>query len=521
MKSFFFSRIFFGGVAFLLLLVSFFAVSVEADTDGQTPISSRAAWTYEGYKVERLASSLQEKTLINFGDYVIFVDKNACSGSGNDCILDVTVLQNGMQRTLEEVPAQVLQQDRLEKNDGRVLALVPTDENSNNYMLYEYDFESGQRKALLKEEAFFRGVSSLEAMISKDGTIFFNQEFDFNNTAETYKQAAVFVWDSSGREADTIMTQGMRRHEILEDVWDDLALVKMVFESGHEQLWIYDGEHQSATAIAGTWTEPHGDIQSAHFLEDGRVDFFQYFRHYTYNPATDSTPVEQINNLNWYRDINESIQTAGSYVSWLDSEDTLHMSTASGTHNLGTATAGDFLSTKEAIYYASGANTIRYDLDTEARMTIPFNVTDTYEEIAVGTDVSGAVFYFNTETGKQLTVGYGSNPVLSDTDHLYWKGQDGNVYEATILLSSQTTISEAKVIRESDDSELFLFVNGTTYYALGDQKSAILKSWFGENVVIQSVVANYLDHYINGGQAPYAPGTRLKLTGDPKVYLVG
>src|SRR3990167_4508003 len=165
MKSFFSSRIFFGGVAFLLLLVSFFAVSVEADTDGQTPISSRAAWTYEGYKVERLASSLQEKTLINFGDYVIFVDKNACSGSGNDCILDVTVLQNGMQRTLEEVPAQVLQQDRLEKNDGRVLALVPTDENSNNYMLYEYDFESGQRKALLKEEAFFRGVSSLEAMI--------------------------------------------------------------------------------------------------------------------------------------------------------------------------------------------------------------------------------------------------------------------------------------------------------------------------------------------------------------------
>ncbi len=488
---------------------------VRADSGDWESIVSTAAWTYDGYKVEKLDVADDAEGPLSLGGYVLVAEPiDTCKP--NDCDrYDVSVLKDGMRMLIGNVPAEALDEQRYFALGDEFEYIDASDEERNHWNVVVVDLESGE-ETLEMEDYFLDGVESMDVM-EDDGVFYFNPSFNFNDHSG-YSNASVYMYNPETDRDYVVTRQWQVNRDELQDVEDGIVLTKMVFENGYSQLWMYDTATDpiDAQAIPDTWTSPDEDIVGAHFREDGSIEFFRMFERYVY---ADGITSAQGDYLSWYKDADEAMQIVGDRMAWLDADDTLFLSDSDGVVEFGTlGYPQEFRLTVDALFYASGTGeSVMYEFDSEDETEFTFVVTDATEDAVVGVDASGSVWYQDLDSEETIALGFGEDPVLSDASHVYWRGEDGAMYEGTILVGVPGD-DDIRAVKTASDDTVYLVMDGTAYAI--PNESAFL-SWFDGWEDVEIISESELNSFDLDGDASYAVGTKVKLVGDPKVYVVG
>ncbi len=495
-------------------------LSVNADNGTWDTAVTAASWNYDGYRVEKLAFANDASGPYNLGNFAL-VAEPVDSCKPNDCgIYDVFMLKDGSKLLMTNVPANVLDSHRFAINDGRLVFVAQSDLNGEHYAVTEYD-ENGDSSQLV-EDVFFSGVESIDVLPS-GGDVYFNTSLDFTGSTGV-EQAAVYVYDAAEGDADIIGKHYDLRDEQMLDAADGVVLEKLTFPSGNKQLWLgdthnYDYNGMTREAISGTWVEPEADIYAAHFVNDSQIEFFMNFIRHTYDLDTKVLAKHDGQYLNWNRDPELGYQIVGSRMAWVDSSDTLYVSDGTTVKSFGITPTGQFYLEAGRLFYGSGSAGKMYDFASGTTTDIAFAVTDSDgADAVVGNDSAGKVKYLNLATGTSYSLGFGMAPTLSDASHVYWTGVDGNVYEATVSLPSAASLGTVSAVKSSSSNTVYLIADGKKY-AMPSEKTYF--TWFSSWNSVQTVSATTLASYADAGTATLAPGTKVKIANDARVYVVG
>jgi hypothetical protein len=492
--------------------------AVQADAGSWSSVQATAAWTYNDYKVERLdfgASAFAGP--LSLGENVVVAKAAAGCISVTGCErYDLYVLRDGLSMFVGNVPHEVINEQRYFNNGDEVVYTNSADlENNNNWDVISLNLETGEETANLKS-VFIDGVQDIDLMKDND-EYYFNPSLNWNNH-NGFVNAVIYQYDKPGSVVEMVYKNWTQQRDELQDVEDGLVLSKMVFESGNKQLWVYDTtvDPKTAEAVPGTWTPENEDIVGAHFRADGKIEFFDMYQRYIYDG--DMT-LAQGDYLSWNHSYEESLQVVDGRMAWLDPEYNLHVSGADVDLDLGRIGSPEtFKLTSDALYYSSGTEGKMYNFATKATTIYPFAVTDVLGNLVVGADEDGNIWYMDTDSNRSLKLGRGSNAVISDDMHVYWLGTDNEVYEATLSLHAMTGTSEISAVKVSGSSSVYLVLDDTSYRI---QNEKIYFSWFNSWDNVETISAASFNALKDGGLATFAPGTRLKMASDPKVYMVG
>jgi hypothetical protein len=486
----------------------------RADSGEWNPTVAEAAWDHDAFRVERLTFDKTTKPM-SMGDATFLAEPSDCRGS--DCKqYEVYQLENGQYRLMTDVPEQALNEKRFALNDGRFVYASPDSERDNRYDVIEHDLKQGSANTLI-DAAFIPGAKDVDVRAGSDD-YYFNATFDFNGEQKKFYQATVYQWNNASDKPEIIGERYTLRREKLQDTHAGNLLVNMEFESGHEQLWLIDSEEETMKPVPGTWTEPHGDIYSAHFQDDGTVEYFRYYTRYTYNPATQDEPTKHDQTISWFGDIEDSYAYANGRMAWVDTDNKLYVSGENGVMDVGKAHAGKFTLDGDKLFFATATGGQVYDLNEKSMQSLPIYVTDAHGDVMVGSDATGSVLYYNATTGHTMRLGHGSEPVVSDEKHVYWKGDDEAVYEATIIPSARSLQGDVRALSAEGSPDVYLVQKGERFHIPNER---VFMSWFDSWEEVETVSADQLETIELGGEVGFAPGTKVKLADDKKVYLVG
>ena len=496
---------------------------VFADSGSWTNTIASAAWDYDFYRVERLALD-QVSGPYDFND-AVFVTKpsDSCEYEESCEMVDMTIFQDGEAFQIDGVDQRVSSAFWHTAQDGRFVYLVPSDDGKTWGTVYEYDSTTGTSVKLTDvtveadDLAFMTFATDGDRVYS--GTIHTDED-----SGKVESELSVYDYDS-GYGRDDFSYQLTAPWQEIVDVQDGLALVKFQFSGGFEQLWLIDQTARTMKAVPETWTQDPGEIIGAHFVSDGSIRYFRNFRLFSYNPETDTAPTDAGGAyLSWFDDVADALQIVGDRMAYIDDEDGLYVSDVRGVSKFGVATNGAFNLDEDAIYFQNmDGDYMGYHFSTKTWETLSFLVTDTYQDIRVGIDSDDNVWYQNLTTGHLLNVGYGNKPVvLSDREHAYWQGADGNIYEVTFspLLDLARENVEAFSAYNSEgiylveDGSMWLIPDPTVYFTWFD-------SWDDTLEVSQATINVYLETNDYKGDLKLAAGSRVKSDVSNKVYVVG
>lgn len=496
---------------------------VFADSGAWKPTVANAAWDYGTYRVERMALDSDVEGPYQFNDSVFVVKTAESCLSPDTCeIVDMTMLKNGKSLEINDVTDRVTDAFWHTAQDSRFIYMVPSDSESTWGTVYEYDTENGTVATLSDITRAANGLSFMTFAIDNDRI--------YTSTLQKEKgtgdiESALSVYDyGSGFERKDFTYQLTAPWQEIVDVHDGLALVKFEFSGGFEQLWLVDQTKRSMEAIPDTWTENGGDIFGAHFLSDGSVSYFRNYRLWSYMPGQDETPVDAGGAfLSWFVPAQDAIQINGDRMAYIDDENGLYLSDTTGTRKLGVATNGVFNLTSEALYFQNlEGEYVGYNFVDKTFEIRNYHVTDSQEGILVGVDEAGDVWYENTNNDYLLNVGYGGTPTLADSEHAYWRGVDGNIYEATFSPILDLERPQAQAFSARGSTAVYL-VSGDSIWLVPSPE--VYFTWFdswADIVKVSPATLNvYLDRYENMGDLKFAVGTRVMTSISPRVYVVG
>jgi hypothetical protein len=495
---------------------------VFADSASWNTSVANTAWDYDYYRVERLAlSDVADTYKVN--ETVFITNEAAGCHSLDICTLvDVTIFQNGQSLKIQNVDEHVGDIFWQKAQDGRFIYFIPSSDKQQWGTVYEYNSETQSVSKLTQLDRQDNGVAFMTFATDGD-RIYSSTLHKDEQTGDIESQLSVSDYVSGYKRDDFTHTLTAPWQEIV-DVSHGLALVKFEFDGGFEQLWLVDQTARSMEAISDTWTEPGGDIVGAHFLSDGSIRFFRNFRLWSYDPQTDTTPVDAGGaHLSWLTDTEQAIEIVGDRMAYIDEENGLYVSDLEGVRKFGMALNGTFNLDEEALYFQNkDGKYVGYTFSTNVWETRTYQVTDTYEDVLVGLDANGNVWYENTTNGYLLNIGYGAAPLLSDREHAYWKGIDGNLYEVTFSPLLDLERTEVEAFSPYDSTAVYLVSEGqiwsvpdpTVYFTWFD-------SWEDTVEVSPATIGVYLETYQNKGELKMAPGTRVKATSSKEVYVVG
>ena len=209
-------------------------------------------------------------------------------------------------------------------------------------------------------------------------------------------------------------------------------------------------------------------------------------------------------------------------MAFIDSNNVLSVVSENGVSQLTAVKNGEFHLGDNFVSYADSTGYHEFYFLTNTTVTRSFHVTDTMNDVLVGTDTHGNVWYQNTASGVLLNIGAGSNPILSDEDHAYFTGIDGAVYQATfstlldvpkptVQAFRSTTNPTVYIVR---DQKIWRVADAQTYFTWFD-------SWNKVTRVSDATLAAYMNVNTFQGDAAFALGTRVKAAGNPRVYIMG
>ncbi len=503
--------------AMLLVSVNPFLSSIHADANGWlSPIAS-AAWTYDGYRVERLIVAPHTVGPVAFGDAVLVATlPSACLEDACNRV-HVLVFKNGLSKAVEHVPLSAFSTDRFVKNGNRFLFVSPVDALSETFAVKELDTHTASVEVLLPR-VIIPGGSNVDVMVDGNGKYFFTADIRFSNANRAFTQRSLFVWDTAQRIPVPIVENPSDRRLSLLDVRQGIALAKMTFPSGQKQLWLYDtnprdGHGGFVSAVPGSWTEANDDIQYARFTSIGMVEFMRYFSRQMYTPGSGNQSTVMQERLSWNHPITETIKTDGKNLAWVDAEDTLFASDGIMVTKVGIAPGGSFAIERGRLYF----NGHVMDLTTKNVTATPFTVVDASGTAIAGLDAESHVL-LRSASRAVLTVGFGMTPVLSDASHVYWRGFDDGLYAATVMPPVSTaTVFGAHAWRTADSPTVYLIQKDTRRPFANER---MYKTWFKNWSAVEIVSASALAQVPLGTSAPIAPGALVKKIGDTRIYAL-
>lgn len=507
---------------FVAMGVSPLLPRVFADSGASGSIIAEAVWDYDYFRVKRL--SLDDTSgPYDFNDTVFVTSAaDSCQYSDSCNLVDVLIFKDGTSFEIENVDERVTEAFSHTAQDGRFIYRVPSEDEASWGVVYEYD-EADSSVSELASIARDEDDLSFMTFATDGDRVYFAILHTDEDTGEVGSELSVYDYGNGYSRSDFTYQLTAPWQEIV-DVQDGLALVKFQFSGGFEQLWLVDQTARQMEAIPDTWTELGSDIVGSHFLSDGSIRFFRNYRLWRYHPETDSTPTDAGGAfLSWLVEPEDAIQIVGDRMAYIDDENGLYVSDTNGVNKFGVAAGGVFNLDEDAIYFQnSDGDYVGYHFSTGEWETMSFLVTDTYEDIRVGIDEDQNVWYENTANGYLLNVGYGESPLLSDREHAYWKGTDGNIYEVTFSpvlglerpsVEAFSALTSNAVYLVSDDS-IWLVPDETVYFTWFD-------SWDDVLEVSQATIDVYLESHEYKGDLKFAPGTRVKTVSNPRVYVVG
>lgn len=468
------------GLATVLQPWNYFVQAVDKSLPAPKWSATQAerTWVYGDYRVERLSFAPDSIGPLSFGDAVVVAEPTDSCSPQYCGIYNVTIFKNGLKHVIPEVPKNAINVNRYFINGERFVYATRKNE-SNRFSVVEYDLNTGEGTILVKD-VFVSGAtdaSKIDVFVDEIGTIVLNAETNYDNR-NGFLQKVVYQYHADEEKVHPMVQHWTLHREEVLDVQGGVALVKMVFPSGHKQLWLMDGKIRNYIKgqmgeIPGTWTEPHGDIQGGRFMEDGSVRYIQYFREVSYDLETEETK-ETGNILNWDLSIQEALR-----------------------------------------YSKDGYSSV---LDPEGKPWM-----DSIEHVAEAVHLSAAssdndIYYENATVGNRIKIGFGSNPTLSDKNHVYWRGTDGNIYEATMDPTFARGSQSKTLMKLSGDSTIWAVEDGEKLRIPNEQ---VFYSWYFSFDQVKTVSPSKLDEYETGTDLSFMPGTLVKFPGSPKVYVMG
>lgn len=490
-------------------------------------VGAKRVWNEDTFRVAELDLPRIVDGPFNLGDNVLVQTTASTCAIPNCNERDAWILRNGSAIRVPNVPKGALDLQNYLKNDGRVVWVAKTTED--RYVVVELDLISGQKINLTKE-FFLDGVETMDVMAA--GTeIFLNPVFSFDDPGRVFKQAAVFRYSPARDGAELITKRYHSQNEKLEDV--DLVnrriLTKMTFENGDKELFITKLESGFAPygefdRIVGSYTPKHEDIVGAHFRPDGAVEYFRLFdRHLsTTDNGVKTVKTASLNeNLNWLRQIDDTIFVEGDNMIYVNMAGELTVSNANfGVLRPAAVDQNPVAVNEDRVFYVSkdGMGHV-YDLRDGSIETVDYRPVDASLDTVIGVDPRGSVLFTNTSVDVTMDLGFGTSPAMSDNRHIYWRGVNGGVFEATVASNPSRVgtfqveavkIAESPVVYLVDGINRWTFTNEAAYF-----------SWFKNWDEVKTVSPTYLTRFRDRGPAALSPGARIKSLSDARVYIIG
>lgn len=438
----------------ILAGVAMVAAMVPVNYAGATTTESleaKGVWHYDGYRVEQLDFGSKEVDgLYSIGEHVIIATKDqGC----DDCELrDLYLAKDGNAVTVTDVPAIVLDESRYYMNDERFVWIEPLEHGSNHFQIVELDPTTGE-KDIMVSDVFINGAVEADVFVSGED-IYFEATLNYNDHAG-FEQAGVYKYDPARKEGVLVTDHWRLQNETILDAQDGKLITLMTFEDGYKQMWIY-GDNEWPYAIPDTWTVPHEDIVGAHFLSDGSVEFFRMFELYTWTPNSEAGTTEAAGEyLNWYLDPADSIFIMGDEMAWINTEDEVMIS-----HNT------EVFPGPQGTLWNLDLTMALFGLEPVEVENDSVLVTSYQNDAIVGLYNTNRIYYNRGLIVHDL--GYGIDPVASDRSHVYWMGEDGNIYEATVSAGStkMKLAGDPKVYVLGEDGKLHWIVSQAVAYAI-------------------------------------------------------
>ena len=506
----------------LAVLVSPVLPSAFADNGAwQSAPIAEASWDYDMYRVQRLAFAQPTDGPFAYSG-AVFVSQKSQSCVFDACDrVDVSLFKNGNTLTIGNVNDDITSEFWHKAQGDRFVFETSSGNEEEWFTISEYLPETGDvqtRTVLEKKE----NAIALTTFATHGSRIYSSTIHEDEETSDVETTLALTDYESGFERDDFTYSLTAPWQEIV-DVHEDTLLVKFGFDGGFEQLWLIDERARQMEAIPDTWTEPHADIIAPHFRSDGSVAYFRNFRLFTYMQGEDELPQEHGGAfLNWFATPAESIQIVGDRLAYVDSENNLYVSDLERVAPFGKVVNGEFTLTDDAMYLHAASGYKGYNFASKTWEDTTFRVTSVYDDIRVGTDASNNIWYQNLTTGRVLNVGFGVAPVLTDRNHAVWKGTDGNIYQATFSELLDLAPRKVEAFKSFDNPTVYI-VSNNKMWRVADEQTYF--TWFDSWNEVQSVssanINVFKDVYGFVAEANFAPGTRIKTTVSPKVYIIG
>ncbi len=502
--------------------VSPFLPSVFADNGAwQTAPIADASWDYDMYRVQRLAF---DQTVNGPFDYsgAVFVTQKAQTCAFTECDrVDVSIFKDGSALTIGNVSDNISSEFWHQSQDNRFVFETPSSDKKTWFTVSEYLPETGDVQTRTSIKRKDNGLA-LTTFATHGSRVYSSSIHEDENSSDVEATLAVTDYVSGYQRDDFTYALTAPWQEIV-DVHNETLLVKFAFDGGFEQLWLIDEQARHMEAVPNTWTEPNADIIAPHFRSDGSVQYFRNFQLFTYMPGEDTFPQEHGGAfLNWFTQPADAIQIVGDRLAYVDSKNALYVSDLDRVSPFGKIIDGQFTLEEDAIYLQTVEGYKEYVFATGTWNNYNFRVTSVYEDIKVGVDANQNIWYQNMTTGRVLNIGFGSTPLLTDRNHAIWKGTDGNVYQVTFSELLDLAPQKVEAFKAFDNPTVYI-VSDNKIWNVSDEQTYF--TWFDSWEDVQSVSRANIDAFKNAygfvASANFAPGTRIKTTVGPKVYIVG
>ncbi len=505
--------------ALIAMALSPLLPTVRADAGSWTDLTSEASWDYGSYQVSRLASVSSMQGPFELGGVVYFTQPVQNAKTGVYDKVDVTIVKNNQRLLIKDVNDSITKQGAALALDDRFIYRTPADAD-HWFTVSEFNPETKVSTQLIQPSKYADELSVMTLAVDNARVYTAMLHTDKDSKAVESKLS---VFDSAlNAERRDLTFMLTAPYQNILDVQGDNILAEFHFNDGSKQLIVIDQRTQKVTAVPGSWGEAHETLVGAHLMPNSVVEYFKDYRMYTYSVGDKDSVEPGGALLNWSMNVNDAYQISHNRMAWLNPDNILYVSDMDGVSNYGNVLNQEFNLTSNGIYFHGTEGYKGYNFDSKVWTKESFLVKDQNGDVQIGTDSAKNIWYKNSTSGREITVGFGTNPLLTDREHAMFRGNDGKVYEVTLGALLDLLPKQIQAVKASNASTVYLIANNKIWTV---RDMATLNTWiksFKEvTVVSPATMAAYKANNEDAGSANFAPGTRMKSSESNKVYVVG